>query len=142
MTSPRRRRRKTLRRNASFQMFGYMEDATAKGVQSLIKKIERDLKPKLEKSFVSAVGPGWKVEKVSTEVIEQGPFERDRLNIYASVKATPSNPAYEYVDEYSDGDQVRQWMEEITYGDGEVRYNDEMGPDFRYLLYLGSYPWI
>jgi hypothetical protein len=142
MTSPRRRRRKTLRRNTSLSLSRYVEESTEKGVQSLIKKIERDLKPKLEKSFVSAVGPGWKVEEVSTQVIEQDPFERDRLNIYASVKPAPSNPAYEYVSEVEDGDQVRQWMQEITYGDGEVRDNDEMGPDFRYLLYLGSYPWI
>lgn len=141
--APRRRRRKTLRRNRFFFLSDFVEDAKEKAAQSALKKFTRDLKPVLEESLVSAMGRGWKVESVSTEVREE--YEGDRVSIAAILKPTRSNPEYEYVDEYSDQykEGLQDWVNDVG-GSYPQLYpaNDESGPDFRATAYLSDYSWL
>jgi len=132
------------RKAAKFDLINFLRDAKQEAMDSLFRQVEREIRSKLAKSFESAF-PNWEMTKVEVEqdVERLGFNEPNRyLIIRATVKPKPSHPEIEYIwGETETERKMRLWAEDTGMYSGDLRDNDEMGPDLRYFLYFGRFRW-
>ena len=134
------------REAAGFDLGDFLHDAKRKAMNSLLRQVGREVKARIEKSFESAF-PDW--EMVEVEVKEDieplGLNEPNRyLDVSATVKPKPSHPEIEYIGSDSELDKkMAQWADDNGRNDGSggATDNNEMGPDLRYFLDFGRFPW-